>query len=251
MAGSITPAWMNEVIAVRRRRLLKRLLDRLTLFLLGYAVTFAGYFFLRYIKSGKMGDVTPKLYLLQDLAAFAAMLGMCIATFFTILVIRDLLQLVGHPMASRSPTESIKLFYKGVLTETGKLAEVFDTTLVNSDSMFYLRPGAVESIGGWSGFEAHWNAANKEILEHARSIATHPISYTEVKISGIKPTATSEGCCRYSVSIAVSSWYPKKGDSTHSYKDSESLYTAENELLVEDGRWYLTSAKWNGLLNTE
>jgi hypothetical protein len=146
----------------------------------------------------------------------------------------------------RSPSQALSKFYSNVLVSRGTIY-----SKVQAEAMLFLHPTAVTSIGGWKGFETYWTGVNEQIYRQLASICKNSPTGASVGVISVKPAANSTDNKRFLVTMPFRTKYDKQNlmGVYDTFTEGPWNYTAENEVVMEDGRWYLASAEWTGRLS--
>jgi predicted RNA-binding Zn-ribbon protein involved in translation (DUF1610 family) len=149
----------------------------------------------------------------------------------------------GPPRGARSPVKALRKFYSYSLISKGTIF-----AKVQAEAMFFLHPDAIASIGGWRGFNDYWTEVNNQIVESLRSVCENRLTGTRVEVLGVKPSATSENSRRFMVSIAFQTTYDQQDilGVYNTHTEGPWIFSAENEVVMKDSRWYLACAEWTG-----
>lgn len=142
-----------------------------------------------------------------------------------------------------SPNQALTKFYSNVLVSKGTIY-----SKVQAEAMFVLHPSAVTSIGGWKGFETYWTGVNNQIFTHLRSVCKNYPTGTRAEVTSVKPVAASPDNKRFLVTISFQTKYDKQNlvGVYDTFTEGPWKFIAENEVVMEDGRWFVASAEWAG-----
>jgi hypothetical protein len=226
----------DEFVAVWRQQRLKAI-GVFSIFIVGGII---GFFVVGAIGRGEQSNPVSRLMNLVAMGAVVFALGLGVWK-----VLSNAAKLMlGPPKAATTPEESLKKFYSASLVAAGSL----DQSKVQADALAYLHPDAVARIGGWSGFEQHWVSANTQVVEYLRTICKSPLTQSRFEIRDVRKLASGNGSNRFQVTLAftVISGVDNPGFSRATTL-GPWLYTAEHEMLNDDGRWYLAAAEWAGV----
>ena len=150
---------------------------------------------------------------------------------------------VKPSQGGRSPIQALNKFYSSVLISRGTIY-----SKVQAEAMFFLHQNAVTAIGGWTGFEKYWTGVNNQIFGQLTSLCKNAPTGTSFEVRSIKPVTTSPDNKRFLVTISFQTKYDKQNivGVYDTFTEGPWTYTAENDMVMENGRWYLASAEWNG-----
>jgi hypothetical protein len=178
-----------------------------------------------------------------------AIIGIGTSVFATALltVVTIAIKLGAKPSrGGGSPIQALTKFYSNVLVSRGTIY-----SKVQAEAMFFLHPSVVTSIRGWKGFETYWTGVNDQIYRQLASICRNSPTGTSVGAISVKPVANSTDSNRFLVTISFRTKYDKQNlmGTYDTYTEGPWSYSAENEVVMEDGRWYLASVEWTGRLS--